>query len=244
MTPRRAILLFTRSIASEIKAKRFSGLSYAQCQQVYRWLIQTAIAVSQQTHAALVIATDKPAPEFIGATHFLIQRGTTFHDRLCAAVEDTLAIGYEEVVIIGNDSPDLTADTLEQAFDALETQPIALGAALDGGLYLIGLQRTSLPLLNTLLASCRWQTQFVQEDLRCCLHALKQTAAWLPPLVDIDDSTSLLHYALVSHLDLLCKLATLLSQTQLNKDYYSYQTLPSVLIPRLRHQKAPPRLFI
>lgn len=72
MTPRRAILLFTRSIASEIKAKRFSGLSYAQCQQVYRWLIQTAIAVSQQTHAALVIATDKPAPEFIGATHFLI----------------------------------------------------------------------------------------------------------------------------------------------------------------------------
>lgn len=147
-------------------------------------------------------------------------------------------------MIIGNDSPDLTADTLEQAFDALETQPIALGAALDGGLYLIGLQRTSLPLLNTLLASCRWQTQFVQEDLRCCLHALKQTAAWLPPLVDIDDSTSLLHYALVSHLDLLCKLATLLSQTQLNKDYYSYQTLPSVLIPRLRHQKAPPRLFI
>lgn len=241
MTLKRAILLFTRSIATEIKAKRFSGLSYAQCQQVYQWLIQTAIAVSQQTHAALVIATDKAAPEFADAKHLLIQRGTTFHDRLCAAVADTLAIGYDEVVIIGNDSPDLTADTLEQAFDALETQPLAFGAALDGGLYLIGLQRTSLPLLNILLASCRWQTQFVQEDLRCCLHDLKQTAAWLPPLVDIDDSTSLLHYALASH---LCRLVTLLSQTQLNKDDYSYQTLPFVLIPRLRHQKAPPRLFI
>jgi glycosyltransferase A (GT-A) superfamily protein (DUF2064 family) len=195
MIARRAILLFTRSIESEIKAKRFRGLSYLQHQRLYHRLIAHTIDVAQRTQAELLIAADKPAPEFSSATHFLLQRGQNFNERLQHALADAFALGYDEVLVIGNDTPELCSTLLEQAFSDLAQHPFVFGNSLDGGVYLIGLRRTALPHFGTLCNTCRWHTSFVQQDLHQAIATLGGSAAWLPPLTDLDRIADVLHIA-------------------------------------------------
>jgi glycosyltransferase A (GT-A) superfamily protein (DUF2064 family) len=195
MIARRAILLFTRAIESEIKAKRFRGLSYLQHQRLYRHLIAHAIDVAQRTQAELLIAADKPAPEFSNAAYFLLQRGQNFNERLQHALADAFALGYDEVLVIGNDTPELCSTLLEQAFSDLAQHPFVFGNSVDGGVYLIGMRRAALPYFRMLCDACRWHTAFVQQDLHWAIAALGSSAAWLPPLTDLDRIADLLHVA-------------------------------------------------
>jgi hypothetical protein len=49
--------------------------------------------------------------------------------------------GYENLVVIGNDSPDLTTSSIREAVTSLEHKEAVLGPADDGGVYLIGLHK-------------------------------------------------------------------------------------------------------
>ena len=70
-----------------------------------------------------------------------MQEGTSFEARLSNAMKTLFDQGYESLVVIGNDSPDLTTATLREAFSSLERRNPVLGPSDDGGVYLIGLQR-------------------------------------------------------------------------------------------------------
>ncbi len=61
------------------------------------------------------------------------QRGTTFAQRLEAAVEEIARLGYEEVVLVGSDCPNLVADDIAIAFAELETKRLVLGPDHRGG---------------------------------------------------------------------------------------------------------------
>jgi rSAM/selenodomain-associated transferase 1 len=56
------------------------------------------------------------------------------------------AQGYRAIVLVGSDLPRLAASDLQQAFAALQRQPLVLGPADDGGYWLIGLQRPAAAL--------------------------------------------------------------------------------------------------
>jgi rSAM/selenodomain-associated transferase 2 len=56
------------------------------------------------------------------------------------AFREAFRQGARSVVIIGSDCPGITADLLERAFVELETRPLVLGPACDGGYYLVGLK--------------------------------------------------------------------------------------------------------
>jgi rSAM/selenodomain-associated transferase 2/rSAM/selenodomain-associated transferase 1 len=60
--------------------------------------------------------------------------------RMMAALSEAFQEGYESVVIIGSDVPDITSDILQQAFKKLQNNDLVLGPAADGGYYLIGMQ--------------------------------------------------------------------------------------------------------
>jgi len=56
------------------------------------------------------------------------------------------AIGFEKVIIIGSDSPDLPLSRLKKAFTELDSHDVVIGEANNGGLYLLG-ARKCLPKL-------------------------------------------------------------------------------------------------
>jgi uncharacterized protein len=100
--------------------------------------------------------------------------------RMHAAMRAAYASGAARILLIGSDCPGLTADILLQGFEALTTQDVVFGPAVDGGYYLIGL-RAPQPQLFEGMA---WSHNQVLHDTIARLGRL--TYALLPTLHDID----------------------------------------------------------
>ncbi len=62
--------------------------------------------------------------------------------RITTALAEVFEKGYESVLVVGNDSPDLSRNDLENAITRLEGGHNVLGPSTDGGAYLIGVQKT------------------------------------------------------------------------------------------------------
>jgi len=117
------------------------------------------------------------------------QAGATFGERLAGAVRATFALGYEHLLIIGNDCPQLTAATLRRAVTAVRATGAVVGPAPDGGVYLLGL---SQPLFeSTAWLALPWQTQHLGAALRRQLRQLGAVVCQLSALADIDDEAGL-----------------------------------------------------
>lgn len=62
-------------------------------------------------------------------------------DRLKRATERAFDTGAQRLLLLGADSPTLTAGTLTAAFDLLDQRDAVLGPCDDGGYFLLGLRR-------------------------------------------------------------------------------------------------------
>ncbi len=61
--------------------------------------------------------------------------------------------GWDNIVLIGADCPDISAEILKTAFNALNLADLVLGPALDGGYYLIGLHAPNPDLFSLVWGS-------------------------------------------------------------------------------------------
>lgn len=76
---------------------------------------------------------------FGGQFSYTPQQGEELGERMENAFRCCFAKGFAATLLIGSDSPDLTAEVIELAFHALEDgQDAVVGPAFDGGYYLIG----------------------------------------------------------------------------------------------------------
>jgi rSAM/selenodomain-associated transferase 2/rSAM/selenodomain-associated transferase 1 len=73
----------------------------------------------------------------------IAQRGASLGERMAFAIGDVLGLGYESVLVVGSDLPDLPSRLLSQARAALQRdrQSVVIGPAIDGGYYLIGMNQ-------------------------------------------------------------------------------------------------------
>lgn len=94
-----------------------------------------------------------------GLPTFLIdtQQGETFGDRLAHAFAQVFEQGYQNVIAIGSDCPDLTAADLKEAADAVRNMGSALGPDQRNGVYLIAINRNQFDRVG--LAQLPWQTR-------------------------------------------------------------------------------------
>ncbi len=103
-------------------------------------------------------------------------------DRLSQAFQSAFDRGAKSVIAIGTDCPDLDASILTSAFEKLQTYDLALGAATDGGYYLIGLRR----FVPDLFVGITWSTSIVLQQTVAIANQLKCSIAYLPTLSDVD----------------------------------------------------------
>lgn len=66
------------------------------------------------------------------------------------------------VVIVGTDIPDIQADHIAAAFEALGENSWVFGPATDGGFWLVGAKRT--PHLDNPFKGVRWSTEYALAD--------------------------------------------------------------------------------
>lgn len=102
--------------------------------------------------------------------------------RMAKAFKVAFEANMDRVVTIGTDCPGLNAQLLAKAFQELHQHDLALGPAIDGGYYLIGL-RCFIPLLFQGIA---WGTAEVFQQTVEIAKTLGLSIAYLPPLADVD----------------------------------------------------------
>jgi uncharacterized protein len=103
-------------------------------------------------------------------------------DRMCGAFRSAFDKGYQSVMIVGTDCPGLTTDFMAQGFASLRNQVVTIGPAIDGGYYLIGLQR----LVPELFQKINWGTAMVFAETLAIADKLQLSTYLLPSLHDID----------------------------------------------------------
>ncbi|WP_455369445.1 TIGR04282 family arsenosugar biosynthesis glycosyltransferase [[Eubacterium] cellulosolvens] len=83
----------------------------------------------------------------IKVSHFKLQDGDTFDQRMSSAFTKAFDAGYQICVAIGGDIPTLRNEHLKSAFEILQNPKyfgekiIVIGPGIDGGVYLIGLRK-------------------------------------------------------------------------------------------------------
>jgi uncharacterized protein len=119
----------------------------------------------------------------------LVQRGASLGERLCNATDDLLRQGYSAVCLINSDSPTLPQSILIRAVEALalDGDRVVLGAAEDGGYYLIGLKHAHRNLFNGIA----WSTSDVLAHTKQRAAEIDLPVEMLPPWYDVDDAETL-----------------------------------------------------
>lgn len=161
------------------------------------------------------------------------QEGSSFGQRLQNAVETLARLGYEQIVIIGQDCPDLEPVDIRHSFALLDTHRLVLGPDHRGGCYLIGLHARDAERLNRV----QWQrnTDFCQ----ICARFVNESVFALPTKIDLDTIDDI--WLLAGSKSPFRLLAEAL--LDLNSNYFaseSNDTSPQVQEQRVHWQLPPP----
>ncbi len=148
-----------------------------------------AVARTRATRKLLVFDGDPTAWQRPGF-EVIAQRGGGLAERLAAAFDD---VGTP-ALLVGMDTPQLSAAMLERATHALSGADTVLGRALDGGYWCIGLNRADRDVFRGIPMS----EATTYRAQRARLRRLGLTIAEQPPLRDIDtiaDARAVAHEA-------------------------------------------------
>ncbi|MEK0337635.1 MAG: TIGR04282 family arsenosugar biosynthesis glycosyltransferase [Nitrosopumilus sp.] len=117
------------------------------------------------------------------------QKGKDLGERMKNAFKSGFEEGYEKIIILGSDTPDLPKEIIEEAFRALDANAAVIGPSVDGGYYLIGFGKDTF--LPEIFQGIEWSTDSVFSETINILKKVSSTVHILPCWQDIDTITDL-----------------------------------------------------
>ena len=189
------VLLSKPAIPGRVKTRLIGSLSAEQTAALHRAFVRDVVielrrgpfdltlawAVLTLDDGAEVASIDLEETRGLEAFH---QQGDGLGERLHHALAH-LAERYEQVAAIGSDHPELSFETVADAFRSLEAgDEVVLGPSEDGGYYLIAARREALT--PELFAGVPWSTGavFASTVERCERLGLRWSQ--LPMGTDVD----------------------------------------------------------
>jgi len=143
---------------------------------------------------------------------FRPQSGKNLGEKMYNAFTEIFENGFERVVIIGTDLPDISSGIIMEAFAALENNDAVIGPSTDGGYYLLGIKSPK----EELFSKIDWSTESVyQQTLDKLLNANMEVKT-LTEFVDIDTEEDLIDW---------------LSNKKENKENKLYLKITSIYTP-------------
>ncbi len=125
------------------------------------------------------------------------QRGESFGERIANAVEDVWTKGYEKVIILGNDCPELEIDSYQRSIDLLEKGNSCLIPTQHGGAGLIALHKAQYH--GEHWRALDWQSSATFDELFDCLADCKVLDITLTELNSLADAY--VYLELMKHTD-------------------------------------------
>lgn len=188
-----ALIIFVRHPElGKVKTRLAKDIGDAAALELYKQLLaHTHHIASPLSCDKFVFYADKLIADDLWSSGDFIkkqQSGKDLGQRMHNAFEELFAAGYERVVIIGSDCPEITTELLIQSFRLLATNEAAIGPSHDGGYYLLGLTK----LIPALFEHKPWSTADVYKQTIANLERLNIHCSILPVLRDVDTAEDLL----------------------------------------------------
>jgi rSAM/selenodomain-associated transferase 1 len=183
----RLLIIFSKNpVAGRVKTRLAAAIGPEEALKVYEALRGITDRATKDVDAQRALFYSDFIPEsdlFLDSgTLAFIQEGDDLGDRMHRAFLKGFSLGYNRIVLIGTDCPELTPFIVDLSYRKLETTDVVLGPARDGGFYLIGLKR---PFPEIFLGR-RWGTPRVLNDTLSLVNAGGAEHSLLPALSDID----------------------------------------------------------
>ena len=112
------------------------------------------------------------------------QIGENFGERFINAIQDIFNHGYQYIITVGNDTPELRTRHIHKALHQLFSGKTVLGPSVDGGFYLLGLEKSKF-CADEFLA-LPWQTSSLRSSVIQLMCQKAVNVYCLQTLIDID----------------------------------------------------------
>ncbi|WP_242928683.1 TIGR04282 family arsenosugar biosynthesis glycosyltransferase [Pontibacter vulgaris] len=187
MTDKRLLLLFVRNPElGKVKTRLAATVGPETALEIYLHLLQHTRSVTEKLSVdKAVYYSDKVELQDMWPDKVYqkkLQPAGDLGEKMAAAFEKAFTEGYTSVVIIGSDCQQLTQEIIERAFEELKSHAVVIGPALDGGYYLLGMNR----LYPELFRNKHWSTKQVFPETIEDLQRLHVNYTLLPHLSDVD----------------------------------------------------------
>lgn len=158
------LLIFIKNpIPGKVKTRLAKDLGDEKAVEYYKKLLEITRAQAEGTNAIKWLCYG----DFINNQDnwrdevFLkkLQHGENLGDRMSHFFNEGFNSGFNRIVIIGSDCPELKSSDLNKAFEFLKQKDAVIGPANDGGYYLLGLSKNV-----NLFENKEWSTESVFDD--------------------------------------------------------------------------------
>ncbi len=194
--PDTCILLFVKfPEKGKVKRRLSANLREDVVQDLYRCFVEDTLILLKNVDACLFICffpadAKKKFQKWLGSTlAFLPQNGKDLGERMNNCFTEAFAKGFQRVVLIGSDSPDLPEEYILQAFTMLQTHDAVLGPSVDGGYYLIGFRKTTCT--SQVFEDIPWSSHTVLQQTLMKIKQMHYSIGLLPVWSDVDTITDL-----------------------------------------------------
>jgi glycosyltransferase A (GT-A) superfamily protein (DUF2064 family) len=233
LNKKRAVIFFVRN-EKRLNQKKFKDFNTYRL--FNKRIEDVASEAKQKIPFDLVLCSDKE--NIIHQDTFVKQRGENFGEKFNNAISDTFNLGYSEVIIIGNDSPDISANHIVESFNYI-SKSVVIGPSYDGGFYLLGLTKSKF----SKNISARWNTSYVLNDI--LTFFTNKDIHQLNCLMDIDSVADLVNWLLFKNkISVIFEKQLVYTYKLQKKEIYNINlNATEQNINRIQTQKAPPQLY-
>ncbi len=154
--------------AGKVKTRLAAEIGQRQAAHVYRFCVEDLLERLRKIDIDQVINFSPPQQDkqikkwLTTAYNFTPQKGYDLGSRMKNAFVHSFSCGYENVIIIGSDNPDIPLDFFSRAFAALNSKGAVIGPDNDGGYYLIGFTKASF--CPAVFDNINWSTPAVFNE--------------------------------------------------------------------------------
>jgi len=120
------------------------------------------------------------------------QIGSSLGARLSNSIHSVFQAGFEQVLVIGTDTPAISSGLLQDAAAQISPTQASLGASKDGGAYLIGFHKKQFH--KTSFSNLDWESEFVFEGLVDYFLTKGKSIHYTKTLQDIDSVYDLMQF--------------------------------------------------
>lgn len=185
------LIIFCKNpILGQCKTRLAASIGPEKALKVYEFLLNHTAKITSELSAKRIVYYSQQIVQndFFDPNHFekALQRGDDLGARMAHALEQSFAQGAEKAMVIGSDLFDISAELIQQAFQALNTHQTVMGPAKDGGYYLIGMTQFNAEVFR----NKNWGTPSVFSDT---LSNLKPDLPFLLPEKNDIDTIEDLH---------------------------------------------------